>query len=367
MASNKKEVVNREVKGPTKVCKFISAFIGLGLFFALLTYLCAFDLVLPGRLFSLPFIVVIPIGIVALASFIAWLFLKFGTFAKKKEKTKVRKPWTRRETIRFIKFMVPFIAVCVLGLWIYNIIYQANYNRDLALARQDFNVIKVGTIPEKQVESTLIALEQGTSSLRKKFGDESTQQHKVYLFTNIEEMQIATGASETTSGFVGFENGQMIVVLPAEPVKNSMTSNSTSTTPRHEAVHLVFAEILGQDIYSLPCWFVEGVARYEELKGFTIDPLTERYYERFVLWRGIVPATPEQFLLSPNLTASDFDRGCYYTSYELVRYIVRTHGEEALVNIVKIFAKEKDFEKAFKEALGISPERLYEEWAQEFF
>ncbi len=104
--------------------------------------------------------------------------------------------------------------------------------------------------------------------------------------------------------------------------------------------------VLGRDIfYSIPPWFHEGVANYETLKGNQYIP--NRSLNRLDLWlmKKELPQAREFISYNPN--ESDANVGIFYSvSYEVVRFLVKYHGESALTSVIDLMKQGISFEQA---------------------
>jgi hypothetical protein len=261
------------------------------------------------------------------------------------------------------------ISILVL-LVVVTIYYVNNYNSDnkrtLVFANKDFVVQQFGSIPKTKIDSTLIALERGLSSVRLEYGVQSQQTDNVYLFPDAKTMQYYSGQDSNVSGSMMIQDGQIYILLPVEKAINAMQNTNQTSTPLHEATHVVFAEILGEKMYDVPLWFLEGTAQYEEYKNAKSFP--DRITLRFRLWQKIIPVIPESILLLSNVNRTDYESESFYsTSYELARYLAKEYGVGSFARTVKLFSSGLSFDSAFQTVYGMSQEQAYQEWYQKFF
>ena len=143
-----------------------------------------------------------------------------------------------------------------------------------------------------------------------------------------------------------------------------MQSAETNSTPKHEAVHIVMAEILGENFYNLPKWFLEGTAQYQQYTGDFPDQIQLK----FVLWRNIIATMPGQILLSYDISLANYETESFYvTSYELTEYIAKEYRQDSVVKLFKMYSGGSSFDSAFQQVYGMSQQQMYQQWVREYF
>jgi len=347
----------------TKIRDFIFNFVGIGLFLTGFTYVILFYQLTPRKLFSLPLLILVPFSLFVITCFLSWLLLRNRSYSKEQAK-KQKQSWDKKQTIQLLKFGIPVIIVCGIVILIYNYVYNSTFNKQLALAKNDFRVESIGLIAQNQIDSTLVDLEQGMISARKMYQVSTDEKPIVYLFPNVTAMLAYTGQNAGVGGSVEVLNGQILVYLPAELARNSMQSAETNSTPKHEAVHIVMAEILGENFYNLPKWFLEGTAQYQQYTGDFPDQIQLK----FVLWRNIIATMPGQILLSYDISLANYETESFYvTSYELTEYIAKEYRQDSVVKLFKMYSGGSSFDSAFQQVYGMSQQQMYQQWVREYF
>jgi hypothetical protein len=179
-------------------------------------------------------------------------------------------------------------------------------------------------------------------------------------------MQSETSVNREVLGFVNFENGYAVLCMPAGPLLDPLIGRNCDSTIRHEALHLVFAEILGETaMRKVPCWFHEGIACYEGLNNVRF--MGQRARLKYELWSGETQRTPAEKLLVEKPDHQSVDHSFYLTSTELVRYMLATRGEDVPHSILRNVLRDCEFEKAFNAACGIGTLGMYNEWCSKYF
>jgi hypothetical protein len=338
-------------------------FVGLVLFFSAVTFPFIFDRFPPGEIFRPPLIILIPVGLIVLASLCTWALVYLNP------RIRVSVGWIRTHragaVVRITLVMI-FIAACIFGIAGFSYVAGAAEGSELQSAKRDFTVVACRHISRAQVESTLVKLERGVSSLRLKYGVYYAQRHYLYLYPDVETMQRETTETSEVLGFVKYERGDPVIYLPVESVNDPLTGNRGSCTLKHEALHIVIAEMLGEHgITSIPCWFNEGLASCEGLNGQHF--LTNRLRCKYELWSGETQKTPADILLADQPSNEQVNHAFYLTSSELVRYILATRGDDTPATILSSVTQGVEFEQAFKSACGICTMDMYNEWCSKYF
>ena len=124
----------------------------------------------------------------------------------------------------------------------------------------------------------------------------------------------------------------------------------------HELAHLVFATTVRNDYHTPPRWLNEGLAVYLSV-GYT--PSWRAITEEAVRDGTLLPlhALVDQF----PTTATLFYQA-YGVSASAVDYLVRTHGREAMVALVRSYATGLSDDEAFEAAIGVDVAAFEAAW-----
>jgi hypothetical protein len=124
----------------------------------------------------------------------------------------------------------------------------------------------------------------------------------------------------------------------------------------HELTHLVFDTAVSNPYHFPPRWLNEGLAVYLA-QGY--DASDRASVERAAADRSLMPldALAHQFP-----TTRDRFALAYSESVSAVDYLVRTHGQEALVSLIRSYAAGVTDDVAFEAALGRSSAGFDAEW-----
>jgi len=124
----------------------------------------------------------------------------------------------------------------------------------------------------------------------------------------------------------------------------------------HELVHLVFDTAVDNPYHFPPRWLNEGLAMYLS-QGYAVD---DRLRVEGAAKDGSLipldglttqfPTTREQFFLA------------YAESVSAVDFLIRTHSREALIGLIKSYARGVTDDEAFEAALGVDVAAFDEAW-----
>jgi len=146
---------------------------------------------------------------------------------------------------------------------------------------------------------------------------------------------------------VGGQANADIRTLFAHITPNAIDDPWVGIVIPHELVHLVFDTAVDNPYHFPPRWLNEGLADYLS-QGFDADyrSTVDRAADDGELipldgLRGQFPTSGERFYLA------------YAESVSAVDYMIRTHGQDALVQLVRSYADGRTDDEAFLDALGV--------------
>jgi hypothetical protein len=166
---------------------------------------------------------------------------------------------------------------------------------------------------------------------------------------------LGPGARENVGGEAHADIRTMFALIsPAE-----IGASWVETVVPHELTHLVFATAIANPYHEPPHWLNEGLAVYLSegyapsyrnavegaVRGDSIIPLAGLV--------GAFPTTYDRFLLS------------YGESVSAVDFIVRTYGRDALVGLIRSYAKGVSDDDAFTTAFGVDTAAFETAWLKD--
>jgi hypothetical protein len=137
---------------------------------------------------------------------------------------------------------------------------------------------------------------------------------------------------------------------------SSVTDPWVGIVVPHELTHLVFDTATHNPYHSPPHWLDEGLADY---LAHGYDASTRASVERAVRADAIMPlhALVGQFPSPPDLFTLAYDE-----SVSAIDYLIRIHGQDALVKLIRSYAGGVSDDAAFSAALGVDAARFEAAW-----
>jgi hypothetical protein len=163
---------------------------------------------------------------------------------------------------------------------------------------------------------------------------------------------LGPGTRENVGGQANADIRTMFALIsPAE-----IDAEWVSIVIPHELTHLVFATAVDNPYHDPPRWLNEGLATYLE-NGYTVDfrsrveaAAADGSLVPLAGLTGQFPATREGFYLA------------YAESVSAIDFIIRTHGQDALVELITSYAEGKTDDEAFEDAIGMDTAALDAAW-----
>jgi hypothetical protein len=163
---------------------------------------------------------------------------------------------------------------------------------------------------------------------------------------------LGPGTRENVGGQANTEIRTLFALIPPGQIDDAWVG----IVIPHELVHLVFDTAAANPYHFPPRWLNEGLAVYQSQGYVTSDrALVERTAKDgglipLVGLGGQFPTTQDGFFLA------------YAESVSAVDYLVRTHGQDALVSLVRSYADGRTDDEAFSAALGVDLAGFDEAW-----
>jgi hypothetical protein len=173
-----------------------------------------------------------------------------------------------------------------------------------------------------------------------------TEDEPVDFFIYPEQGAFYDALGPGTRENVGGQANAEIRTLFALIAPNAIDDAWVSVVVPHELVHLVFDTAVGNPYHFPPRWLNEGLATYQS-EGYGADYRRDveaagRNGELVPLQglSGQFPTTAERFFLA------------YAESVSAVDFLIRTHGQDALVSLIRSYADGRTDDEAFLAAIG---------------
>jgi len=175
-----------------------------------------------------------------------------------------------------------------------------------------------------------------------------------FIYADLDEFYVALGPGtrENVGGQANAEIRTLFALIEPREIDDPWVE---SVVP-HELVHLVFDTAVSNPYHQPPHWLNEGLAVY----------LSDGYDASY---RGGVEAAGRDGLLVPldglagtfPATAEGFVLG-YAEAVSAVDFLVRTHGQDALVTLIGSYADGRTDDEAFGDAIGMDTAAFNDAW-----
>jgi hypothetical protein len=162
---------------------------------------------------------------------------------------------------------------------------------------------------------------------------------------------LGPGTHENVGGEAHAEIRTMFALIPTNLIEDSFVN----TVIPHELTHLVFDTAAGNPYHFPPTWLNEGLA-VEVSEGYDISR------------RSLVEeATRDGTLIPLDGLTGRFPNGerfylAYAESVSAVDYLIRAHGRDPLVSLIRSYADGRTDDEAFSAALGVDMSAFGAAW-----
>ena len=163
---------------------------------------------------------------------------------------------------------------------------------------------------------------------------------------------LGPGTRENVGGQANTEIRTLFALIPPGQIDDAWVG----IVIPHELVHLVFDTAAANPYHFPPRWLNEGLAVYQS-QGYV--PSDRALVERTAKDGGLIPLVG---LGGQFPTTQDGFFLAYAESVSAVDYLVRAHGQEALVSLVRSYADGRTDDEAFTAALGVDVAAFDEAW-----
>ena len=231
----------------------------------------------------------------------------------------------------------------------------------------------LGNGPEFETEAvnqTLWELEDSYQRLQDNWTlPQDVSKIRVSLFRNLGEYQLRMGKDYVVGHASCPDEYGPEVAVPLEEAPSASRNDSLSQTPMHEMVHGMMCQSLGETrFYSVPRWFLEGMAEWYETEGMDPARFLLRAEKRARLWFNKNNLTEPYIFCALRFNSRDgAERRTFYeTSREFVNSLESSHGIDSLNRLVDDVGAGATFEESIEKRFGGNCEELYTLWMNSF-
>ena len=173
----------------------------------------------------------------------------------------------------------------------------------------------------------------------------------IEIFPNHDDFAVRNLGLPGLIGALGACFGR-VISMDSPRARNTPGSFSWQATLWHEMAHVITLQMSNQRV---PRWLTEGISVYEETKA---KPAWGRDMEvpfAIALERGQVLKLTD---LNSGFTKPETIALAYYQASLLVDHIVQTHGEPAMLKLIRSFGQGAEGDDAVAKSLGVSMDQL---------
>jgi LPXTG-motif cell wall-anchored protein len=166
---------------------------------------------------------------------------------------------------------------------------------------------------------------------------------------------LGPGARENVGGEAHADIRTMFALITPADINAAWVE----TVVPHELTHLVFATAIANPYHEPPHWLNEGLAVYlsegyaQSYRNSVSDAIHAKSIIPLAGLAGAFPTTYDRFLLG------------YGESVSAVDFIVRTYGRDALVGLIRSYAKGVSDDEAFSTAFGVDTAGFEAAWLKD--
>ncbi len=200
------------------------------------------------------------------------------------------------------------------------------------------------------------ALKLGEDEVRKTsalLGVTETQPVDFFVYADVNKFYdaLGPGAHENVAGSAYASIRTLLGLIPPDQIDDPLVAVRIP----HEFVHLVFDTASKNPYHSPPRWLNEGLAVYQS-EGYGSSDRAQ-----------VEDAARSGTLIPLDGLTGQFPNGqdfflAYSESVAAVDYMIRTHGSEALVSLVRSYAGGRTDDEAFSAALGLDMTAFSQAW-----
>jgi len=183
-----------------------------------------------------------------------------------------------------------------------------------------------------------------------------TEDEPVDFFIYGAQQQFYDALGPGTRENVGGQANAGIRTLFALITPNEIDRDWVGVVIPHELVHLVFNTAVDNPYHFPPRWLNEGLAVYLS-QGY--EPGDRNVVERAARDGTLIPIDG---LTGQFPTTADRFGLAYAESVSAVDFLIRTHGRDALVSLIRSYADGRTDDEAFRTALGADVDAFAQAW-----
>ena len=200
-------------------------------------------------------------------------------------------------------------------------------------------------------QELMAAAQQALARLTVDTGAELDKPVKIYIYANARDLRGSMIYPQEWTGGVAFTRYGIIAIGIAPG-----NLHWGKRTIAHELAHVVINQVTFNPYSSLPTWLSEGLAMYAEGE---LEPEYTSYLSRAVAEGSLLSV---RSLSSPFSAYAEESHLSYAQSYSLVEFLVSSHGQGKMLELLKTFKQGSSYDGALEKAYGFDMDGLDSLW-----
>ena len=206
---------------------------------------------------------------------------------------------------------------------------------------------------ESFAEELMGACQQSLVRLTRDLGTNPQNSIKIYVYASARDLQEAMiFPQEWTGGAAFTEFG--IIAIGISPDKIDWGKEALA----HELTHLVVHQATFSPYGRLPTWLEEGLAMYNQGE---LDPYFRAWLDKAISEDRLISV---RSLCSPFSAQPEKAYLSYAESYSLVEYLLRSYGQQRMLNLLTLLKRGYTYDEALTEVYGFDVDGLGAQWRE---
>ena len=206
---------------------------------------------------------------------------------------------------------------------------------------------------ESFAEELMGACQQSLVRLTRDLGTSPQNSIKIYVYASARDLQEAMiFPQEWTGGAAFTEFG--IIAIGISPDKIDWGKGALA----HELTHLVVHQATFSPYGRLPTWLEEGLAMYNQGE---LDPYFRAWLDEAISEDRLISV---RSLCSPFSAQPEKAYLSYAESYSLVEYLLRSYGQQRMLNLLTHLKRGYTYDEALTEVYGFDVDGLGAHWRE---
>jgi len=206
---------------------------------------------------------------------------------------------------------------------------------------------------ESFAEELMDACQQSLARLTRDLGTSPQNSIKIYVYASARDLQEAMiFPQEWTGGAAFTEFG--IIAIGISPDKIDWGKGALA----HELTHLVVHQATFSPYGRLPTWLEEGLAMYNQGE---LDPYFRAWLDEAISEDRLISV---RSLCSPFSAQPEKAYLSYAESYSLVEYLLRSYGQQRMLNLLTHLKRGYTYDEALTEVYGFDVDGLGAHWRE---